>query len=163
MPLTDADLAAHDALAQALIRHLRRVLQGKRFEEVALKRTAEPRVLVVRIPAASATVGDVLVYSDGGELTTVVGDHTHGHRGAYLYGGPSDPAAIEKAAAAEADWLRDLIEDRVVIWSRRAPNRQVLAGGTEELVGDALSGTPLWLATEAWLWSGHPYPLGRRG
>lgn len=134
------------------------------FEEVAPERTARPDVLVVRLPAASPAVGDVLVYSDGTELTMVIGDHTHQHNGAYLFGEPSDPAAIEKTAAAEAEWLRDLIEDRVVVWSRRAPNRDVLAGGTEVLHGDEPSGLALWrrVATEAWFWSGRPYPVGQQ-
>ena len=129
--LTDAELAAHDPLARAFLREVRAVVPAGIVEEVAARSPArgEPRVLVARVPAVSPAVGDVLVHSDGAELTSFVGDHTHRHTGAYLFGRPSDPGAIARAAAAEAEWLRDLVEERVVIWSRRRRNGRVAAGG----------------------------------
>lgn len=123
----------------------------------------EPRVLVVRIRAASSAVGDLLVYSDGTELTTFIGDHTHEHTGIYMFGAPTDPAAVEQAAAAVAAWVRDLLADRIVVWSRRTADRQVRAGGTQTL--DSTTARPgLWrhFATEAWLWSGRPFPFTKR-
>jgi hypothetical protein len=106
-----------------------------------------------------------LIYSDGAELTTFVGDHTHEHTGAYLFGEPTDPAAIEAAAAAEAAWLRDLLDDRIVVWSRRSESRQVLAGGTQKLGSDEMARPGAWrrYATEAWFWSGRPFALRNSG
>ena len=164
MPLSDAELAAHDPLARAFLRGLREMLPAGAFEEIPAERSEHPDILVARIPAASPAVGDVRVYSDGAELTTFVGDHTHGHTGAYLFGDPTAPAAIERAAASEAAWVRDLLADRVVVWSRRTASRQVLAGGTENPDAGEAARPGAWRgsATEAWLWSGHPFPLTGR-
>ena len=159
MPLSDAELSAHDPLARALLRHLREALAPGTVEEHPAERSDDGTALVARIPAVATVVGDVSIYSDGAELTTFVGDHTHGHTGAYLFGEPNDPAAIEAAAASQAAWMRDLLEDRVVVWSRRGANRQVQAGGTEKLEGAqrALPGVWRRIATEAWFWSGRPF------
>ena len=120
----------------------------------------EPRALVARVPAASATVGDLLIYSDGTELIAFIGDHTHEHTGVYMFGKPSDPAAVEQAATAVAEWVRDLLADRIVIWSRRTPDHKVRAGGTQRL-HSTTTRPVLWrhFATEAWLWSGRAFPL----
>lgn len=165
MRLSDAELARHDALARAFVRQLRPVLSREAFEEVELRPTEGKPVLVVRVPAASPAVGDLLVYSDGTELTTFVGDHTHEHWGAYLFGKTDDPSAIGKAAAAVAEWVRELLADRVVVWSRRAEDRRVLAGGARAVADGAGAqfGLGRLLATEAWLWSGQPVPIRRRG
>ena len=164
MRLSEAELARHDVLARALVRHLRGLLSRELFEEIELQPTEGKPVLVVRVPAASSTVGDLLVYSDGTELTSFVGDHTHEHWGAYLFGKPEDPAAIDKAAAASARWVHELLADRVVVWSRRADDGRVLAGGTQA-TADGVNpqlGLGRLLATEAWLWSGRAVPI-RRG
>lgn len=164
MPISDADLAEHDALAQAFIRHLREILPRGVVEEVAPRESAHEPILVVRVPAAATVVGDLVVRSFGAELITTVGDHTHHHRGVYLFGRPDDPFAIEQTAVAESHWVRDLLADRIVVWSRRDAEHQVVAGGTELLVTGAKHTSWLWqrVATEAWHWSGRPYTLGER-
>jgi hypothetical protein len=161
MPLSDAELSAHDPLARAFLRHLRAALLPGAFEERPADHSEQPDVLVARVFAAAPAVGDVLIYSDSTELTAFVGDHTHEHTGIYLFGEPTDPAALEQVAAAEAAWIRDLLEDRVVVWSRRTEGRQVLAGGTWNLGNDATARPGVWrrYATEAWFWSGRPFPL----
>ena len=165
MPLSEAELARHDALARAFVRHLRALLSREVFEEIELQPTEGKPVLVVRVPAASSTVGDLLVYSDGTELTSFVGDHSHEHWGAYLFGKPGDPAACDKAAVAVAEWVRQLLADRVVVWSRRAEDRRILAGGTQAIAdsADVQFGLGRLLATEAWLWSGRRVPIRRGG
>lgn len=165
MTLSDADLAAHDPLARALLLRLRALLSSEAFEEVppvALS-PREPRALVVRVRAASLAVGDLLVYSDGAELTTFVGDHTHEHTGIYMFGAQSDPASVDRAAATVAEWVRDLLADRIVVWSRRTANGEVRAGGTQSL-DSSMARPGLWrhFATEAWLWSGRAFPFGDR-
>lgn len=164
MPISDADLAEHDALAQAFIRHLREILPRGAIEEVAPRESTHDPILVVRVPAAATVVGDLLIRSYGAELITTVGDHTHHHRGVYLFGRPDDPFAIEQTAVAESHWVRDLLADRIVVWSQRDAERQVIASGTE-LLGDELKRASWsWqrFATEAWHWSGRPYTLGER-
>ena len=164
MSLSESELSEHDPLARAFLRHLRTLLPSGAYEERRAERSEHPDVLVARIPAVAAALGDLLIYSDGAELTTFVGDHTHGHTGAYLFGDPTDPAAIEAAAVTEAGWVRDLLEDRVVVWSRRGESRQVLAGGTETLDGGEAAKPGAWrrFATEAWFWSGRPFALPSR-
>lgn len=161
MSLSDSELAAHDPLAGAFLKHLRARLPAGAFEERAPERSKHPYVMIARIPAASPAVGDVLIYSDGDELTTFVGDHTHGHTGAYLFGGPNNPAAIDRAAASVAAWVRDLLADGVIVWSQRTAERQVLSGGTvsvEDIAG-VLGESLRRRATEAWYWSGRPFRL----
>lgn len=154
MTLSDTELARHDKLAQAFVRHLR-TLVATAFEEVEV-RQASVRMLIVRIPAASPAVGDLLVESDGKELTTSIGNHTHRHTGVYLFGDDADPKAIEAAALSEAQWVGELLADKIIVWSRRGDDDVVAAGGT---VADGVDGgVELWtmrrLATEAWYWSG---------
>ena len=165
MTPSDVDLTARDPLARAFLLQLRAVLPAGTFEEQSpvASSPGEPRVPVARIPAESAAVGDLLVYSDGTELTAFIGDHTHEHTGTYLFGAPSDPTAVEQAAAAVAAWVRDLLADRIVVWSRRTAAGQARAGGTQTL--DSPTARPgLWrhFATEAWLWSGRPFPYTDR-
>ena len=164
MTLDDAQLVRHDALAQAFLRQLRTLVPTSAFEEVEAHPHGRDPVLVVRIPAASPAVGDVLVHSDGNELTTQVGDHTHRHTGVYLFGDAVDPVAIDAAACSDAEWVRDLIADEIIIWSRRVEGDVVVAGGAVADGDDRTAYHRLMrvLATEAWYWSGRPFPLPQR-
>ena len=163
MTLSNAELEGHDPLAQSFVRHLRALVSPNAFEEVAVNRQGREPVLVVRVIAATPAVGDVLVVSNGNELTTYIGEHTHHHTGVYLFGDAADPKAIDAAALAEAQWLRDLVADRIIVWSRRGKGGEADAGGTA-VDGDDRSVEHRMmrlLATEAWYWSGRAFALSR--
>jgi hypothetical protein len=109
------------------------------------------------IPARDQAVGDLEILVDASEVTVYVGHHTHCHFSSYDGDGPAEDLATCKQAA---DYLDDVLADRVVIWSVRRPDGKRGSGGTY-----SLGGTPRFVdaRSDAFLWSGKRVDVSSHG
>ena len=96
------------AIFDALLPLLKTRFAESRFTFEAGQR---PRVI---IPAAHATVGDIILYDDGDEITAYVGQFTHSHFSNY-----ENIATPEKERIISQDvigFLEEMFADRIVMW-----------------------------------------------
>ncbi|HVX91577.1 MAG TPA: hypothetical protein VHC20_08310 [Candidatus Paceibacterota bacterium] len=106
---------------------------------------------VATFPAAHSTVGDLLILDDGEEATVVIGRHTHSHFNPYDATLSPDQLA-QVVTDSVLQFLTDLFDDRVLIWS--VPGR---SGGWTILPREPLRMPP---DADKFLWSG-PLPTTR--
>jgi hypothetical protein len=113
--------------------------------------------LWIVIAAQAGAVGDLEILVDANEVTVYVGHHTHCHFSSYEGDGPAEDLATCEQAA---DFLEDVLADRVVIRSVRRPDGQRGSGGTYSL------GTRPRLVdagSDAFLWSGKRVDVSSHG
>ena len=145
MKLDEETISKLDPLAQAFLRKVRPVLSGGPYGERVTDR------LQITIPARSALVGDLEIYLDGDEITMYLGHHTHCHFSLYMAEGDPDP---EETTSAEAvKFLTDLLEDRVVMWSRTVDGKPTSGGsyylGAEHTLRSSDADSFLWSGKRA--------------
>ena len=84
--------------------------------------------VVVSLPSKAAIVGPLEVMMDGDEITVYLGRHHHVHFSTYMHQDLAGEAA-ERAITLDAlTYIRDILEDRIVIWSREEGGRYVAGG-----------------------------------
>jgi hypothetical protein len=142
MRLNEATISKLDRLSQLFLRKLRPALSGVPYREEVTDR------LQITVPARSALVGDLEIYLDGDEITMYLGHHTHCHFSLYMAEGTPDPE--EKTSDEAVNFLTDLLEDRVVIWSQTVDGKPG-SGGTYRL-GATQTLKPS--GADSFLWSG---------
>ena len=76
--------------------------------------TSEPSPAVV-IQAANPLVGNLYIHDDGDELTVVIGDKHHTHFSVIQYDGSTPDERLMHAAHAAAEFVRDVLADRVFV------------------------------------------------
>jgi hypothetical protein len=64
-------------------------------------------------------VGDILVSFEGGEVSVFLGDITHRHFTLYEAGDTFPGCTSEQAATDAAQFIREVVEDKWVIWRWR--------------------------------------------
>ena len=109
----------------------------------------------LRVPARCAELGDLVVSFDDEEVTVFLGSLTHLHFTPGAVGNPDAVDPIEECIGAAVEFVRDVLNDRWIIWS--CPNG---IGGCYRIGSerDRMADTPL--AGERvfrFLWSG-PVP-----
>jgi hypothetical protein len=142
MRLNEETISKLDPLSQVFLRKVRPALSGVAHREEVTDR------LQITVPARSALVGDLQIYLDGDEITMYLGHHTHCHFSLYMAEGDPDPE--DKTSAEAVKFLTDLLEDRVVIWSRTVAGK-LTSGGTHFLGAQQTLKSD---GADSFLWSG---------
>jgi len=119
----------------------------QRFPERGLVVSVPPSPCAT-FPAIHPEVGDIQIYDEGGELTLIAGNFTHGHFSNY-----DDELSLEQheEAIAEAvvDFLEALFDNQIVLWGSHK-----CSGGWHRIGAD----NPIWAKdVKRYLWSG-PLP-----
>ena len=90
--------------------HLRILRSG--LEDLIFKSEPSPAVVIA---AASPLVGDLYIYDEGDELTVVIGDKHHSHFSSIQYDGSTPDERLIHAAHAAAEFVRDVLANRVFV------------------------------------------------
>jgi hypothetical protein len=109
---------------------------------------------VIRFPAASSEVGDLIVYFDNGEITVDIEKITHIHFTPYEADTTNAAHTVHDCAREAAQYVAGVLSGQWILW--RYPNG---AGGSYEVgtSGEELADSPVGPDdTEKFLWSG-PY------
>jgi hypothetical protein len=122
MAILPAQLAT-DPLGRRFLAACREALAGADYQEAFTDR------VTVTIPAASPAVGDLTIYSDGDELTAIIGDHTHCHFPLYMHEDKSRELACDAVVREALTFVLDLLADRIVVWSKWVDGKPT-SGGT---------------------------------
>jgi hypothetical protein len=96
-----------DHLSREFLAQLRRVLPERAF------RTEFTDRLIVTIPARATEVGDITVWLDGGEVTVGIGQLHHSHFETCTQSALTLEERERVAAEMAANYIRDIIEERV--------------------------------------------------
>jgi hypothetical protein len=142
MRLDEETISKLDPLSQVFLRKVRPALSGVPYREEVTDR------LRITVRAASAMVGDLEIHLDGDEITMYLGHHTHCHFSLYMVEGEPDPE--EKISAEAVTFLRDLLDDRVVIWSQSVGGKPSSGGSHYLGANQTLKST----GADSFLWSG---------
>jgi hypothetical protein len=119
------------------------------------------------LPAKNDSIGCLTIYDDGDELTIEIGELHHTHFSAYNYDADTDYEQLRYAIKAAAQFVADVINDRVLISVDYAGDRCIGSShrylctdrGNSDMV--RLPDAPLFFnqatRSERYLWSG---PVG---
>ena len=109
---------------------------------------------ILRIPAISEEVGDVIVTDDGDELTCTVGQIDHRHFEVFCARGTDENQREINAAEEAVSWVSAIVSDKVRFRIQMHQGRLVGSGSwypEEEDAGPLLKITDEW---KEYLWSG---------
>jgi hypothetical protein len=113
--------------------------------------TFEGEQLVLSLPAAHPAVGELTIWIDADEITVGIGEHFHCHFPTYLHDEPTSNAAEQEAAQEAAAFVRDVLDNRVVLHLHSEAG-QVRWSGTYHL--DRYPQRKNDRGTRQYLWSG---------
>lgn len=103
--------------------------------------------VILRVPAHSSEVGDLLVYDDGDELTVEVGKIDHRHFEVYCDSASTLEERQANVCTSAAEWIEAVIADRVRFRNEFSRGR-IIAGmswyGDSQDAGRLLESTDEW-------------------
>jgi hypothetical protein len=93
-------------------------LMARRLREAGIALAAADAESL-RIPARAPAVGDIFVSFEGGQVSVFLGDITHRHFTPYEADDKFPGCTDEQAATDAAHFIREVVEDKWVIWCWR--------------------------------------------
>jgi hypothetical protein len=142
-----ADLGVGRTEVNSMLRDVILSALNAQFGETAFAVGSAPIIAV--FPAVCPEVGEVQVREHGNEAVVNVGTRHHAHCGGYVTGAPLAPDERADAITDEVlEFLKDLFNDRILMWER--PDGRV--GGWARITGKQVG--PTDLEGRRWLWSG---------
>lgn len=84
--------------------------------------------LEIFLPARNTELGGLRILSEGNEVTVHVGNHYHQHFETDLGDNPNTPESREEAVSDAMDFVREIVEDQVVLEVVYEDDKPVNAG-----------------------------------
>ena len=108
MRFSDSQLAAFGILSHGFVEEFRRRFTSGSFSEVFSDRPE------IHIPCGSQSVGNLIVYLDGDEVTVEVGELYHTHFSFWHYGSILDEQSVGGTVNASLEFIRQVLADEIV-------------------------------------------------